>query len=47
MSLLSVANVVIDDILSDIATDSDDVLGLDHVNKNRGLWSRGESFFIK
>ncbi|KAL1970798.1 hypothetical protein VTN77DRAFT_2632 [Rasamsonia byssochlamydoides] len=36
-----------DDILSDIATDPDDLLGLDHVNKNRGFWSRGESFFIK
>jgi hypothetical protein len=36
-----------DDILSDVATDPDDLLGLDHVNKNRGFWSRGESFFIK
>jgi len=37
----------VDDILSDIATDPDDLLGLDHVNKNRGFWNRSESFFIK
>ncbi|KAL2010554.1 hypothetical protein VTN00DRAFT_6361 [Thermoascus crustaceus] len=36
-----------DDILSDVATDPDDLLGLDHVNKNRGFWNRSESFFIK
>ncbi|KAH8702140.1 putative ubiquitin C-terminal hydrolase [Talaromyces proteolyticus] len=36
-----------DDILSDVAIDSDDLLGLDHVNKNKSFWSRGESFFIR
>lgn len=38
---------LVDDILSDVATDPDDLLGLDHVNKNRGFWNRSESFFIK
>ncbi|PYH96113.1 ubiquitin C-terminal hydrolase [Aspergillus ellipticus CBS 707.79] len=36
-----------DDILSDIIGDSDDLLGLEHVNKNRSFWNRGESFFIR
>ncbi|KAB8234736.1 ubiquitin-specific protease UBP15 [Aspergillus alliaceus] len=36
-----------DDILSDIVGDSDDLLGLDHVNKNRNFWNRSESFFIR
>ncbi|PGH35753.1 ubiquitin carboxyl-terminal hydrolase 7 [[Emmonsia] crescens] len=35
-----------DDILADLATEPQDVLGLDHVNKNRSFW-RSESFFIK
>lgn len=38
---------VADDILSDIVGDSDDLLGLDHVNKNRNFWNRSESFFIR
>ncbi|PWY79654.1 ubiquitin C-terminal hydrolase [Aspergillus heteromorphus CBS 117.55] len=38
-----------DDILSDVIGDSDDLLGLDHVNKNRSFWNRGggESISIK
>ncbi|KAK2794704.1 hypothetical protein FQN52_007474 [Onygenales sp. PD_12] len=36
-----------DDILADIATEADDQLGLDHVNKNRGGFWKSESFFIK
>ncbi|PLN77676.1 ubiquitin C-terminal hydrolase [Aspergillus taichungensis] len=36
-----------DDILSDIVGDSDDLLGLDHVNKSRSFWNRSESFFIR
>ena len=36
-----------DDILSDIVSDTDDLLGLDHVNKNRNFWNRSESFFIR
>ncbi|KKK13712.1 ubiquitin hydrolase [Aspergillus rambellii] len=36
-----------DDILSDIIGDSDDLLGLDHLNKNRNFWNRSESFFIR
>ncbi|TQB70857.1 hypothetical protein MPDQ_008023 [Monascus purpureus] len=35
------------DILSDIASDPDDLLGLDHVNKSRSFWNRSESFFIR
>lgn len=37
----------LDDILSDIVSDSDDLLGLDHVNKSRNFWNRSESFFIR
>ncbi|KAI9707767.1 MAG: hypothetical protein M1836_000729 [Candelina mexicana] len=36
-----------DDVLSEIATGSDDILGLDHVNKSKNFWSRGDSIFIK
>lgn len=36
-----------DDILSDVIGESDDMLGLDHVNKNRSFWNRSESFFIR
>lgn len=36
-----------DDILSDVIGQSDDLLGLDHVNKNRSFWNRSESFFIR
>jgi ubiquitin carboxyl-terminal hydrolase 7 len=35
-----------DDILSDVAAEADDLLGLDHVNKNKSFWGR-ESFSIK
>ena len=35
------------DILTDIITDVDDLLGLDHANKTKSFWSRGESIFIK
>ncbi|KAI9834557.1 MAG: hypothetical protein M1819_002933 [Sarea resinae] len=36
-----------DDVLSEIATANDDLLGLDHVNKSRSFWNRGDSIFIK
>lgn len=36
-----------DDILSDVIGDSEDFLGLDHLNKNRSFWNRSESFFIR
>ncbi|KZF20341.1 ubiquitin thiolesterase [Xylona heveae TC161] len=36
-----------DDILSDMATRGDDLLGLDHVNKSRSFWNRGDSIFIR
>lgn len=36
-----------DDILSDVIGESDDLLGLDHLNKNRSFWNRSESFFIR
>ncbi|EEH42738.2 ubiquitin-specific protease UBP15 [Paracoccidioides brasiliensis Pb18] len=35
-----------DDILSDLAAEPQDVLGLDHVNKNRSFW-KSEGFFIR
>ncbi len=31
----------------DLITDGDDLLGLDHVNKTKSFWNRGESIFIK
>jgi ubiquitin carboxyl-terminal hydrolase 7 len=37
----------LDDILSDIVSDPEDLLGLDHVSKSRSFWNRGESFFIR
>ncbi|KMU74630.1 ubiquitin carboxyl-terminal hydrolase 21, variant [Coccidioides immitis RMSCC 3703] len=36
-----------DHILADLTTDSEQQLGLDHVNKNRNFWGRSESFFIR
>ncbi|KAJ5832000.1 hypothetical protein N7474_000311 [Penicillium riverlandense] len=36
-----------DDILSDVLGDSEDTLGLDHANKNRGFWNKSEGFFIR
>ncbi|KAL1974815.1 hypothetical protein VTN31DRAFT_5019 [Thermomyces dupontii] len=36
-----------DDILADVIVDSNDLLGMDHVNKNRNFWNRSESFFIR
>lgn len=41
------AGFFLDDILSDVVGQSDDLLGLDHVNKNRSFWNRSESFFIR
>ena len=35
------------DILAEVATNSEDLLGLDHVNKSRSFWNRSESFFIR
>lgn len=43
----AVSDRLIGDILSDIASDPDDLLGLDHVNKSRSFWNRSESFFIR
>ena len=35
------ANILdIEDILADVASESDDVLGLDHVDKNSRTWGR-------
>jgi ubiquitin carboxyl-terminal hydrolase 7 len=31
----------------DLLVDGDDLLGLDHVNKTKNFWNRGESIFIK
>lgn len=31
----------------DLITDGDDLLGLDHANKTKSFWGRGESIFIK
>ncbi|WEW56134.1 ubiquitin-specific protease ubp15 [Emydomyces testavorans] len=36
-----------DHVLADLVTDSEQQLGLDHVNKNRNFWNRSESFFIR
>ncbi|KAI9822475.1 MAG: hypothetical protein M1827_000194 [Pycnora praestabilis] len=36
-----------DDMLSEIATDKEDLLGLDHVNKTRNFWNKGDSIFIR
>lgn len=36
-----------DDIVYDLITDTDHNLGLDHVNKTRNLWNRGDSMFIR
>ena len=39
---------VTDDILSDVATDGEDLLGLDHVDRSRGPVSgRGDAIFIR
>lgn len=39
--------VLTDDILSDVLGENEDLLGLDHLNKNRSFWNRSESFFIR
>jgi ubiquitin carboxyl-terminal hydrolase 7 len=36
-----------DDILYELANETDDLLGLDHVNKTRSFWNRGDSIFIR
>ncbi|KAF2841356.1 cysteine proteinase [Patellaria atrata CBS 101060] len=36
-----------DDILSDRFTSKDDLLGLDHPNKTKSIWSRSDSIFIR
>ncbi|KAJ5104666.1 hypothetical protein NUU61_002013 [Penicillium alfredii] len=36
-----------DDILSDVATNTEDLLGLDHANKSRSFWGKSEGFFIR
>ena len=38
---------VLDDILFDKASNPDDFLGLDHVNKNRASGAKGDSIFIR
>lgn len=35
------------DILFDIASKEDDLLGLDHVNKSRNPFHKGDSIFIR
>ena len=41
------ANAYADDILSEVARLPDDFLGLDHVNRNRGMGGKGDSIFIR
>ncbi|KAL6722165.1 ubiquitin-specific protease ubp15 [Lecanora helva] len=36
-----------DDVLADIASSPDDLLGIDHVNRSRGLGGKGDSIFIR
>ena len=40
------ANDDLEDILSDMAA-TDDALGLDHVNRHKGLGARADSIFIR
>lgn len=35
------------DIVMDMLQDEEDLLGLDHVNKSRNFWNRGDSIFIR
>ena len=39
--------MAIDDVLFDLLSDPEDLLGLDHVNKTRSFWNRGDSMFIR
>ncbi len=36
-----------DDVPMELISDGDELLGLDHVNKSRGLWGRAEGMFIR
>ncbi|KAI9891263.1 MAG: hypothetical protein M1814_002953 [Vezdaea aestivalis] len=36
-----------DDILAEIATSPEDLLGLDHADRSRGLWGRADAIFIR
>ncbi|KAI9771069.1 MAG: hypothetical protein M1839_002966 [Geoglossum umbratile] len=36
-----------DEILYDVASEFDDLLGLDHTDRSRGFWGRGDSIFIR
>ena len=38
---------ITDDILFDKAAHAEDLLGLDHVNKNRAGGAKGDSIFIR
>ena len=35
------------DVIMDLLQDDEDLLGLDHVNKSRNFWNRGDSIFIR
>ena len=37
----------LDDVLMDLLGSTEDQLGLDHVNKSRNFWNRGDSIFIR
>lgn len=36
-----------EDVVTELIGDGDEWLGLDHVNKSRGLWGRAEGMFIR
>ena len=36
-----------DDILSEITSSLDDLLGIDHVNRSKALAGKGDSIFIR
>ena len=36
-----------EDVVLEFVGDGDESLGLDHVNKSRGLWGRAEGMFIR
>ena len=35
------------DVVMDLLQDEEDLLGLDHVNKSRNFWNRGDQIFIR
>ena len=39
--------IITEDILADVASSPDDLLGIDHVNRSKGLGNKGDSIFIR